>query len=369
MRKLSYLLLLLFSNSLIAQDHSVYFIGHSLIAHTIPQMIDELANDDAETTYNFAKQIINGSPLSNQWENPERGEGDWDYSIDLPTGNYDRLIVTEAVPLQNHLTWSNTYEIVDNFNNFFHQHSPNGQMYIYETWHCINSGPGLVGCSYDNDDHLPWRQRLDDDLVKWEGIADYTNALNPDKEVLIIPGGQAMGRLYDAIENNTLSGVNSIEHFYSDDIHLNEIGSYFIACVMYATIYKKSPEGLTVNTNNVWGIPYDSPGDTLGRQLQEIAWATVSGYDRSGVSNTTLSVVDADASNIKVYSTPSSLVIKNIETTGDVALYDIGGRMINKLKINKFKEDLSIPINGLKGIYLVSVISSNGSKVNKKVVI
>ncbi len=371
MRKLSYLLLwLLFSNLLIAQDHSVYFVGHSLIAHTIPQMIDELVNDDADTTYNFAKQIIVGSPLWNNWENPENGEGDWDYSIDLPTGNYDRLIVTEAVPLQNHLTWSNTYVIVNNFNTFFHNHSTNGQMYIYETWHCINSGPGLVGCSYDNDDQIPWRQRLADDLVKWEGIADYTNNLNPDKEVLIIPGGQAMGRLYDAIENNTLHGVSSIEHFYNDDIHLNEIGSYYIACVMYATIYKKSPVGLTVDTNNVWGIPYDSPGATLGRQLQEIAWETVSGYARSGVSGRTLSVVESDLSKIKIYTTSSDLVIDNIETAQSVALYDISGRMINKLKVNEFNEEvLSIPVHGLKGLYLVSVISSNGSKINKKLIL
>ncbi len=370
MRKLYFLLLLLFSNLLIAQDHSVYFVGHSLIAHTIPKMIDDLANDDTDTTYDFAKQIINGSPLWNQWENPEDGEGDWDYSIDLPTGNYDRLIVTEAVPLQNHLTWSDPYTMVNNFNDFFHNHSTNGQMYIYETWHCINSGPGLEGCSYDNDGHIPWRQRLDDDLVKWEGIADHVNALSPDKEVLLIPGGQAMARLYDAIENNTLNGINSIAYFYQDEIHLNHIGSYYIACVMYATIFKKSPVGLTVNTSNEWGTPHNSPGDTLGRQLQEMAWATVSGYARSGVTGGTLSVVESDLSKIKIYTTSSNLVIDNIETSGSATLYDISGRMINKLKVNGGNQEaLSIPINGLKGLYLVSIMSPDGSKINKKIIL
>ncbi len=369
MRKLTYLLAAFLCNVLTAQDHAVYFVGHSLIAHTIPQMIDELANDDPSVTYSFGNQIINGSPLWNQWRNPENGEGDWDYSIDLPTGNYDRLIVTEAVPLQNHLTWSGTHEMTANFHNFFHSHVPNGQMYIYETWHCINSGPSLEDCSFDNDDHIPWRQRLDDDLVKWEGIADHANSLSTHHDVLLIPAGQAMARLYDAIEDNALSGVNSIEYFYKDDIHLNEIGSYYVACVMYATVYKKSPVGLTVNTNNVWGIPYNSPGETLGRQLQEMAWETVCGYSRSGVNCELLDVADSYTSNIKIYTSSSELVIQNMETSGHVVLYDISGRMMNKLKVNAPNDALSIPVDGLQGLYVVSIVGENGSKINKKVIL
>ena len=268
-----------------SQDSNrIFYLGHSLINHQTPRMTDQLAKDAKAKTF-YQAHIGNGANFSWHWTHPETGEGNqWDTTLRNQT--FETFVLTEAVPLKGQLKWSNTYEYLDSFYQYAVQKSPNINVYIYETWHCINSGTP-IGCMYDDDKHIPWRDRLDIDLSLWEGIAESHNAKYSNK-AYIIPGGQGLARLHDAILAGQVLGLTDIRQLFSDDIHLTSVGNYFIACIMYATIFKKSPEGLTHQITDMYGQVY-TPAPTLemAKIMQKIAWQTVCAYNRTNVNCTT----------------------------------------------------------------------------------
>lgn len=360
------LILLILSINIYSQNNNTYFIGHSLVGHTIPRMLDQMA---VATNINYvsSRQVINGAPLKYNWENPHLGEIG-NYENDLTTGIYSNLVLTEAVPLKNHLTWSDTYKISNNFYNYFSNYRTNGKVYIYETWHCINSGTSK-GCSYDNEDHINWRQRLDEDLDDWESITNHLNDLQPNNQVLLIPGGQAMAKLHDAITNNEILGVDSIDYFFIDDIHLNDIGSYYMACVMYTTLFKKSPKGLPINFTDIWGVPYQSPSEALATKLQELSLEVVCSYPKSGVDCSTLGISNVkNKKNLLITQNNHKVIIELKQGTMiNLKVYDLLGKTIiskklNNQKIYSFNTDKFSNL-----VYIVSIETSNGKIVQKKV--
>jgi hypothetical protein len=270
-----------------AQTNKTYFLGHSLVNFNLPNMVNKLSIANA-LPFNHKVGIINGANLSFHYTNPIGAQGDA-WSTTLPLGGFENFILTEAVPLQGHLTWSSTYRYADSFYTFAKINNPNIQMYIYETWHCTNSGNGSTSgvggypCDYDPLSTTPWRQRITNDLPLWESIADSINLIHT-KPMLIIPAGQAMGRLADSISAGVVPGLTSINNLYSDNIHLDLRGNYFIACVMYAVIHKISPVGLPNQLTDEWGGLYATyPTVAQAAKMQQIAWQTVCAYNRDGV--------------------------------------------------------------------------------------
>lgn len=250
----------------------VFMIGHSLVNFDVPRMLEVLA-EDAGKAHQRGEQITIGGALKANWENSASAQGT-DARVALPSGNWDVLVMTEAIPLQNHLTWSDTYLNAGNFHGLALSGNPATRTFIYETWHCINSG--TTGCDWDDDDHIPWRQRLDDDLPKWQGIADHLNANFSGAQVELVPAGQALARLHDRIEDGVVPGLSHVFELFSDDIHLTDAGNYFVALVMFAVIYRQSPEGLTHTISNPWGTPYNLPPATTAAAMQAIAWELAS---------------------------------------------------------------------------------------------
>ncbi|TGN51047.1 hypothetical protein E4L95_17065, partial [Paracoccus liaowanqingii] len=163
------------------------------------------------------------------------------------------------------------------FANLAYSANPDVQTYIYETWH---------GFDFHNGNLRAWRAGLDSFGPKWESIVDGVNAGLPDgaKPMLLIPAGQAMANLYDAIEAGQIPGVTSIRQFFVDDIHLNINGNYFVTMVHQATLYGENPDGLPERTFSPWGS-YPAVNPALADALQKVAWETVNEYDRDGVND------------------------------------------------------------------------------------
>ena len=265
------------------QTHNVYFLGHSLVNFNMPAMFEDLCIDAGISGHQQAVTVGNGASLSWQWTSPSSAQGP-EYPTELATGLHDVFVMTEAVPLKNHLQWSNTYGFANNFHDLAQQYVANCQTYMYETWHCISSGTP-TGCAYDDDDHIAWRTRLTNDLILWESIADSVNLTTTGPPMFIIPAGQCMAALYDSIEAGAfLPTYDSIIDIFDDDIHLTDVGNYFISLVMYATIYKSSPVGLTNQTSDIWNVPFNAPSVADATKMQELVWNVVCNYARSGVS-------------------------------------------------------------------------------------
>ena len=268
-----------------AMADDVFFVGHSLINYNMPRMVANLAQD-AGITHTSTAQIINGSPLQFNWDN-STGQGATPPSVSarnvIPSGDYEVLVVTEAVPLRNHTEHSDSNGQAANFYNLAVDANPSARTFLYETWHCINSGISNCG-EWDRDDHQPWRTRLTTDLASWEGIADSVSPKVGSPAMQIIPGGQAMALLYDEILAGRVPGVSSIDELFVDDIHPGDIGNYYIALVQFSVIYEQNPAGLTYQIDNEWGVAYDAPSAALAAKLQSMAWQVVCNYSRLNIS-------------------------------------------------------------------------------------
>ncbi len=244
----------------------VLMVGHSLISPAQPQMLQQLLaarGIDAPV----AAQIINGAPLIWNWTHG--GEAEVDARAELATGRYDTLILTEAIPLQNHLDWSETPDHVARYGTLAHEANPAAQVYLLETWHSLNSGTGIA-IEHDARGDVPWRQRLDDDWPLWQGVVR-DSGIN----AIVIPAGQAMAALADAISAGDVPGLDSIGDVFADDIHPNDVGHYFVSLVTFAAITGQDPVGLPFELNDRWGAPFDAPGADLAARLQRIAGDTV----------------------------------------------------------------------------------------------
>lgn len=257
----------------ISTSQNVLTIGHSLVGKTIPDMMNSMGHA-GRTDH----QVINGAPLVNSWLYADE---DFVQGVNaretLATGDYGAVIMTEAIPLETNVEWNDTAGNALNFVNLAYQNNPQVQAYLYETWH---------GFNFYNGDIVAWRADLDAMSAVWEGVVDEVNADLPDgaKEMLVIPAGQAMAHLYDAIEAGRISGVTSIRDFFSDNIHTNTAGSYYVTMVHQAALYGVSPLGLSGQTFGEHGpMPAISP--EMAAILQTLAWETINAYDRDGVND------------------------------------------------------------------------------------
>lgn len=357
MKTFLYLLFLVLFLKVNSQERPFY-IGHSLVNKDMPKMVNDLAVD-ANLSTNYGIQIINGSTLRWNYNNATSAEGT-PYTTAFPNGNYNNLVITEAVPLQNHLTWSDTYIYANNFYDYAknNNNSTPIKLFIYETWHCINSG--LTGCDYDNsvNSNTLWHPRLQADWPLWTGIVDYVRDENPTNNgIWMIPGGQALYNLTTQINNGNVAGIASFTDLFDDDIHLNNKGNYFIACVMYATIFKQSPFGLTTNINNTSGQPFtDMPTQAQAEVMQQVAWNTVTSLS-SWTGVTTLSQDASKKPIITIYPNPSSdfitIELPRVLRNEKVKIFNSLGQLIQETQITSHSEKLNISKLAIGLYYLV----------------
>ncbi|AUQ75434.1 hypothetical protein [Phaeobacter piscinae] len=254
---------------------SVVMVGHSLFGPDNPVMLEQLltqqpalAAGQTGDTITVEAQIINGAPLSYNWAHADQAEG-----INARTrlvDGIDVLIVTEAIPLANHLKWSDTEGALTKFYTLAHSANPEVEVYLQETWHSLSSGTG-VEVPFDAGAATPWRDRLSADLPRWQSVVDTVNRKTGGK-IKLLKAGQAMARLDDAIQAGTVPGLSRIEEVFADDIHPNDLGFYFLSALQYAVLTGQSPVGLPHQLRSAWGGRYEAPAPALARRLQEIAW-------------------------------------------------------------------------------------------------
>lgn len=255
----------------------ILFVGHSLVGPTLPAMVEAgLARQGMRVE--VAAQVINGAPLKYNWENGAEAEGENARQV-LPQGRTRILVLTEAIPLAAQIQWSDSAAHVARFAEVAWAARPDTQVYIYETWHSLLSGPG-ADIPNDPGSGLAWRDRIDADLPLWESLTVAANAARPEAAppVRLIPAGQAMARLSDAINAGEVPGLSSIDELFDDEIHPSAKGLGFLALVHIAAISGQSPEGLPAKLTRHWPSRDAVISDEQAQVFQRIAWATVQDY-------------------------------------------------------------------------------------------
>lgn len=251
----------------------VIFVGHSLVGPDLPPLVEGGLNQMRDPS-TVAAQIINGAPLRFNLQNGAGAEG-VDARAELAKGDTRVLILTEAIPLAEHLKWNDTSGSIAAWAELAKAGNPDVRVFVYETWHSRKSGPGTE-IEGDPGAGVAWRDRLTVDLPLWEGAVRDAQAKGAD--VALIPAGQAMARLHDAVAAGTVPGITSMDTFFEDDIHLSDRGRYFVALVHLAAITGTSPEGLPAKLTRSWKSRDAVISDDLAAVLQRIAWEAVSSY-------------------------------------------------------------------------------------------
>jgi hypothetical protein len=255
----------------------ILFVGHSLVGPTLPAMVEAgLARQGMRVE--VAAQVINGAPLKYGWENGAEAEGE-NARVALGAGRTQVLVLTEAIPLAEQIQWNDSAAHVARFADAAWQARPDTQVYIYETWHSLLSGPGVT-IPNDTGSGMAWRDRIAADLALWESLTVAANAARPEgaPPVRLIPAGQAMGRLSDAIASGEVPGLSSIDELFDDEIHPSAKGLGFLALVHIAAISGQSPEGLPAKLTRHWPSRDAVISDEQAQVFQRIAWQTVQDY-------------------------------------------------------------------------------------------
>ena len=354
----------------IAQTTKIYYIGHSLVNVDMPFMVQQTAKA-ANKPADYRHHINIGAPLILNWSEPAKFNGNdiadpatgittnygTNFLIELGRGGYTALVLTEAQDFQSNFTWNNPILYGRKFDSVARRASPNVKTYCYETWtHIVNSN------------YVAWRQRINQDRPTWESMA---RGIRTDG--LIVPAGQAMAALYDALQGGSVGRLTNISQVFNDDIHVNNTGNYYVAMVMYATLFKMSPEGLP----DVIAGPYQPTArvetDAATRlALQRLAWQTVRNYAFSGVTTPTAEL-PKDKLSIKVYPNPSRGLL-TVEWQGETPQYirivDITGKVIfEKNDVTKGSSMQEIDLQDLaSGLYTLQLGQTTGILYQKIVV-
>jgi hypothetical protein len=165
--------------------------------------------------------------------------------------------MTEAQPLAQQIQWNSSSYYANQFADLGRTNNVNCDVILYEHW-------GSNSSSW-----AAWRTAITQDLPAWQGIVSAVSGCR------LLPGGQAIAALYDNIQSGSVPGYSSIAQFFTDDIHLNAQGNYFMSLVQYATIYRRTPVGATSTTYDRWASPYATVSASAVSTLQEIAWGVV----------------------------------------------------------------------------------------------
>lgn len=252
------------------------FVGHSLVGPVMPVMFNAFLADQGLDQRADA-QVINGAPLHWNWGNGASAEGVNARAV-LPSGEYGAVIVTAGVPLAgislaDQFLWSETNEYAQRYFDLAIASNPQTQFYVYETWTRMGEDTGA------------WRAEITANLGLWEGIIDHinANALDGAPEALIVPAGQAMGNLHDAIEAGRVPGMSSIRDLFTDDIHLSEIGHWFIAALQAEVVAGIDAATAPRATSSIYGDPFDMPDAALAAAFNDVIDQTLSVYQHDGV--------------------------------------------------------------------------------------
>jgi len=265
----------------------ILFIRHSLIGNEMPEMVKAIAESKG-LTIRRAVQVYNGAPIQFDWDNC-RGAGStiqWppsDYACDAldagtDLGPYDAMIIVQAnnpiINQQNPANLGTTPNDFEKFLNLFLTRNASGRAYYFTQWESI-------GSQWHNGQE--WTTRIAPEMVVHEQMVDRIEQISRDMRsrnatVNIIPVSVAIRDLVIAAESGQFPGITNRSQIFIDDVHMNRFGNYFVACVVFASVYQQSPAGASGRTVDRWnGEMTNIPAD-LALRMQNFAWNVVSSY-------------------------------------------------------------------------------------------
>jgi hypothetical protein len=227
----------------------VLFIGNSFtFVNDLPRLTERLAASANESKLLEARAItVGGASLKSHWDDGEAlaaiKRGKWDYVV---------LQEQSALPINNPNMMRTYARLFD-----AEIRKAGAKTVFYLTW--------------AREDHPETQAAI---TQAYTSIAGELGAL-------LAPVGIAWQR--------ALREKGGLRLHHEDKLHASPAGTYLAACVFYAVLYGKSPEGLTrrlIDTqfgtdNEGTSVDLDNLAEADARLIQRIAWQTVQETEKS----------------------------------------------------------------------------------------
>lgn len=157
---------------------------------------------------------------------------------------YDVLLITEQHGLIDSLVWHDTVRHLRHYHELFIAGNPKGRSYFYEPW------LGIPGKS----EVQRWVAYERTASPLWQCIATRINASlaaeGRSDRIASLPAALALAELVDrATQGVGVEGVSgasvaeTIDRLFVDNVHLRPLAAYYVALVVYAGVFERSPTG------------------------------------------------------------------------------------------------------------------------------
>lgn len=264
-----------------------FYSGHSL-SEGVPEIVEQIARSLGHRL-NFEVQVLGYSLLRQRTKGENHSASEWPgYHAGhnrkgaglnvaeelrrpqrLATGDkYDVLVVTERHDLPAVARKERTAFYLADMAKHLLAGNPDAGVLLYHTWLHI-----------DPDAPWPWIDYERAVSPMWECVASRANLDLPLRGesplVRVLPGGIALAELVAALWEDKVPGVAAsaagarVRFLFSDNVHLSDIGRYYIALVHYAVLFGRSPEGAAIPV---------AIAPEAGRYMQTLAWQFASSY-------------------------------------------------------------------------------------------
>jgi uncharacterized protein (DUF2141 family) len=266
---------------------NIYMIGNSLTDQVRYSGFQALAESRGKS-HIWGRSMVPGAPLEFFVNNPTTGFEQEPFGYyQNAFSNYQWDVVT-LQPYDRHLYdegLMGDIPALDILLAPLQAVSPNVQTYIYAQWPLHN------GLDWDTQWLRPYTGSWDGTYrtqAYYELLTNELHTAEPSLKVpLMIPVGHVMYALNKRMKAGLVPGYTSITQFYTDETHLNNVGSYLVALTFFATIYQENPLGLPI-PQEYQPDPtrsYDQPlSSELAAILQDTVWDVVTTTPLSGVS-------------------------------------------------------------------------------------
>jgi hypothetical protein len=270
------------------RDHvRAFYSGHSL-SEGVPEVVEQIARSlghrlDFEAQilgYSLLRERTKGEvPSASEWPGYRAGHNRGSAGLNVaeelrqprrlaPGDKYDVLVVTERHDLPAIARTERTAFYLTDMAKHLLIGNPDAEVLLYHTWLHV-----------DPDAPWPWIDYERAVSPMWECIASRANLDLPARgdvpRVRVLPGGGALAELVAALWDGKVPGVAAsapgarVRLLFSDNVHMSDVGRYFIALVHYAVLFGRNPGGAA--------IPTPLPPET-GRYMQTLAWQYVVSY-------------------------------------------------------------------------------------------
>lgn len=262
---------------------TVFITGHSLTDLPLPNFLEAIARSQA-ATHVWNRQYVVGSTIQQRtrgtdsnvadWPGYRRGDNKDGSPIDVVdelrnpktpgARSYDVLLITEMHSVLASYLWFDTVRLLRHYHDLFISANPQGRTYFYESWlGILDKGAPARWIEYERAASPVWQCAATRINVSLEH-AGRKDRITP------LPAGLALAELVArATEGAGLPGITAgapretVDALVEDNVHLTRRGSYYIALVTYAAIYRRSPLG-------AWA-PSDIDAQTA-ETMQKFAW-------------------------------------------------------------------------------------------------